>query len=123
MIPAILAVVALGGVLLVANWNEVVNWLRDFVPKLKKAWEKFRPLVPYEMQLLGDTVVKAAEHLISIIHKLYYQEENGQWMEQTTVREVKESEVPPHIREKILRKKRQNEQADICQEMELEMAS
>lgn len=29
MIPAILAVVALGGVLLVANWNEVVNWLRD----------------------------------------------------------------------------------------------
>ena len=123
MIPAILALVTLGGILLVANWNEVVNWLRDFVPKLKKAWEKFRPLVPYEMQWLGDTVVKGAEHLISIIHKFYHQEENGKWMEKKTVREVKESEVPPHIREKILRKKRQNEQADISQEMELEMAS
>lgn len=123
MIPAILAVVALGGVLLVTHWDEIVDWLRDFVPKLKKAWEKFRPLVPYEMQLLGDAVVKGAEHLVSIIHKFYYQEENGKWMEQTTIREVKESEVPPHIREKILRKKRQNEQADISQELELEMAS
>lgn len=123
MIPAILAVVAIGGVLLVTHWNEVVDWLRDFVPKLKAAWERFRPLVPYEVQLLGDMVIKGAEHLVSIIHKLYYQEEDGRWMEQTTIREVNESEVPEHIRKKILSKKRQNKQADISQELELEMAS
>lgn len=123
MIPAILALVALGGVLVVANWDEVVDWLRDIVPKFKAAWERLRPNMPCEVQILGDLVEKALDTLISVIHKIYYREENGKWMEQTTIREVKESEVPPHIREKILKKTRQGEQADISHEMELEMAS
>jgi hypothetical protein len=123
MIPAILGLVALGGVLIVANWDEVVDWLRDIVPKFKAAWARLRPHLPYEVQILGDLVEKGADALMSVIHKIYYREENGKWMEQTTIREVNESEVPPHIREKILKKSRQGEQANITEEMELEMAS
>lgn len=125
MIPALIVagVLLTGGVLLVANWDEVVDWLRDFIPKLKETWARVRPHVPYEAQIFGDMVVKGAEELVSIIHKVYYQEESGQWMEETTTRKVNESEVPAYIREKILKKKQQGEQANITHEMELEMAS
>ena len=125
MIPLLIAggLVALGTAIVVANWNDIVDWIRDFVPKLKAAWKKLRPLVPYEMQFLGDMVVEAGERLARIIHKLYYQEENGQWMEETTIRKVDETEVPPHIRAKIQKKQQEmTKQADISQEMELIMS-
>lgn len=124
MIPLLIAggLVALGTAIVVANWNEIVNWIRGFVPKLEAAWKKFRPHLPYEMQLVGDMVVGAGKQLVSFIHKFYYQEENGQWMEERTVRKVDESEVPAHIREKILQKKKKMaQQADLSQEMELMM--
>ena len=74
MIPLLIAggLVALGTAIVVANWNDIVDWIRDFVPKLKAAWNKLRPLVPYEMQFLGDMVVEAGERLARVIHKLYY---------------------------------------------------
>ena len=109
---------------MVKHWNDVVDWLRDFVPRLKATWASVRSHLPYDMQIVGDMVIKGAEHLVSIMHKVYYQEDNGQWMEETTTRKVSESEVPPHIRKKILQQKQQRgEIADISEEMELEMAS
>ena len=118
-----LAALGLGTVLVVANWNDIVDWIRDLIPKLKAGWQKFRPLVPYEMQFLGDMVVEAGEHLARIIHKLYYQKENGQWMEEKTIRKINENEVPPHIRAKIQKKQQEmTKQADISHEMELIMS-
>ena len=50
--------------------------------------------------------------LIKIAHKFYYQED-GQWIEETTSRKLPESEVPPFIRNKGIKK-----ETDITEEME-----
>ena len=117
MIPLLIAGgLLIGTVLIVANWNDIVDWIRDFIPKLKAAWEKIRPHVPYEMQFLSDKIVEAGEHLVQIIHKFYYRDEKtNDLMEGTTIRKVNESEVPPHILAKLSKK----QPADISQEMEL----
>lgn len=125
MIPALIAAgLAIGSVLVLKRWNQVVGWLRDIIPKFKEVWARVRPHIPYEMQIMGDMVMQGVDKLASIIHKVYYQEADGQWMEEKTVRKVSENEVPAHIREKILAKKaRMNEEVNISHEMELEMAS
>lgn len=125
MIPALIAAgLLLGGVALVANWDDIVDWVRDFVPRFKKAWARISPDLPYEMQFLGDLIVKAGEHLVSIMNKVYYQEASGQWVEETTRKNIPENQVPEHIRKKILaQKKRTGEAAEISQELELEIAS
>ena len=124
MIPALIAAgLLLGGVALVANWDDIVDWVRDFVPRFKSAWQKISPHLPYEMQFLGDLIVKAGERLVSIMNKVYYQEESGQWVEETTKRNIPENQVPAHIRDKILRQKQQTGEAvEISQELALEMA-
>ena len=127
MIPVLIAgglvALSLGTAYVVSHWNEIVDWIRDFVPKLEAAWKRIRPHLPYEMQFVVDMVVDGGKRLANFIHKFYYQEDDGQWMEQTTVRKVTESEVPPHIRAKIQKKKQQMaQQADLTQEMELMMA-
>ena len=50
------------------------------------------------------------------MHKTYWQEDNGQWMERTTTRACPEEEVPADIREKI-RKQKEGE-VDITHELE-----
>ena len=102
MIPLLIAGgLLIGTVLIVANWNDIVDWIRDFIPKF-----------------LGDKIVEAGEHLVQIIHKFYYRDEKtNDLMEGTTIRKVNESEVPPHILAKISKK----QPADISREMELIM--
>ena len=50
-----------------------------------------------------------------IAHKLYYKEDE-QWIEETTTRKIPESEVPPFIRNKGIKK-----ETDITEEMEEEL--
>ena len=116
MLPLLIAAgLAIGGVVIVANWNSIVNWLKDFVPKLRAAWNSVRENVPHGARIFGDIIVEGAERLARIIHKLYYKE-NGQWIEETTTRKVSEDEVPASIRNKINRK-----EADITEEIEKEL--
>ena len=116
MLPLLIAAgLAIGGVVIVANWDSIVNWLKDFVPKLRAAWNSVRENVPHGARIFGDIIVEGAERLARIIHKLYYKE-NGQWIEETTTRKVSEDEVPASIRNKINRK-----EADITEEIEKEL--
>lgn len=116
MLPLLIAAgLAIGGVVIAANWNSIVNWLKDFVPKLRAAWNSVRENVPHGARIFGDIIVEGAERLARIIHKLYYKE-NGQWIEETTTRKVSEDEVPASIRNKINRK-----EADITEEIEKEL--
>ena len=116
MIPLLIGLgVLIGGALIVANWDEIVDWLHDFIPKLKAAWEKVRDSIPHGARIFGDLVVEGAERLMKIAHKLYYKED-GQWIEQTTTRKIPESEVPPFIRNKGIKK-----ETDITEEMEEEL--
>ena len=116
MLPLLIgAGLAIGSVVIAANWDSIVNWLKDFVPKLRAAWNSVRENVPHGARIFGDIIVEGAERLSRIMHKLYYKE-NGQWIEETTTRKVSEDEVPASIRNKINRK-----EADITEEIEKEL--
>ena len=72
MLPVLIGLgVLIGGALIVANWDDIVNWLHDFIPKLKAAWKQVRELVPHGARIYGDLVIEGADRLIKIAHKLY----------------------------------------------------
>ena len=99
MIPLLLGLGALvGGALVVANWEEVENWLKDFLPKLKTALKE-TGIVDYAAKLFSSV----EGHVVRLAHKLYYKE-NGKWVEKTTVREIDESEVPAWAKEGLTAK-------------------
>ncbi len=101
MIPLLLGLGALvGGALVVANWEEVENWLKDFLPKLKTALKE-TGIVDYAAKLFSSV----EGHVVRLAHKLYYKE-NGKWVEKTTVREIDESEVPAWAKEGLSAKEK-----------------
>ncbi len=87
------AALALGGVLVVAYWDEIVNWLKDLIPKVHKMLRSIT-------HAAAAFIERVENGLAALRHKLYYKE-NGQWVEETTTRKIKESEVPASIRRKI----------------------
>lgn len=109
--------VLIGGAVVVANWDKITGWLREFIPKLRAAWKQVREHVPHAAKIVGDIVMEGADRLSRIMHKLYYQED-GQWMEETTTRKIDASEVPADIMAKIKRQQAQQQEANITEEME-----
>ena len=48
MIPFLVGLgLVIGGTLLVKYWKNIVDWLKDFIPKLKMAWKRVRPMLPW----------------------------------------------------------------------------
>lgn len=37
----------IGGAALLRNWNAVINWLYDFLPKVRAIWEATKEMVPH----------------------------------------------------------------------------
>lgn len=101
-----------GGVLLVAYWNEIVDWLRNLVEKLRGV---FRSMSKKIAHAAAGFVERVESGLAAIRHKLYYKEE-GQWIEETTTRKIDENEVPASIRAKI-----RWQEEEITDELEQEM--
>lgn len=117
MIPVLVGLgVLIGGAILLTSWKSVVEWLQNFVTKLKKVWEEVRPLVPSAAVMYGDLIVNGADVISRIMHKLYYKE-GEDWIEETTTCKVSENEVPEAIRKKLS----MNEESDITTEMEKEL--
>ena len=99
MIPALLAIGAVvGGVLVAANWEEVEGWLKEFLPKLQTALKE-TGIVDYAAKLFSSV----NGNVMRLVHRLYYKE-NGKWVEKTTVREIDESEVPAWAKEGLTAK-------------------
>ena len=116
MIPLLLGLgLLVGGAVVVAYWDEVVKWLKEFVPKLKSTWARNRESVPYGVRIYGDIIVEGADRLAKIMHRLYYKE-GEQWVEKTTTRKVDASQVPATIRNKFAQ-----QEADITEEIEEEL--
>ena len=105
----------IGGVAIVAYWSEIVDWLKDFLPKLKGFWDTYKSNLPHAAIIAGDFVFEQGTKLARIMHKLYYKE-GDQWMLQTTTRKCDEAEVPAVIKNKMNR----NREADITEEIEEE---
>lgn len=117
MLPVLLGLgLLIGGAIIVANWGEVVDWLKDFVPRMKKFWEEFKKNIPHGARIYGDLIVEGADRLAKVMHKLYYKED-GHWVEQTTTRKIPEDEVPEAIRSKLNR----SNESDITETMEEEL--
>ena len=116
MVPVLVAaaVAAAGGAAyyIFKHWDEICSWFSNFLTKLKAAVsEKMRGIANAAV-IVGE---KIKDGVAQLKHKLFYKEE-GKWMEETTKREVTEDAVPPYIRAKIAK-----QEADITQEMELEL--
>lgn len=87
MVPVVILLGALiGGIIVATNWDEVVQWLVNFIPQIN---QKLDGVVKHSAKLFSH--IKG--EVLSVIHKLYYKE-NGKFYEQTTVREIDESQVP-----------------------------
>lgn len=107
MIPAIL-VGLLGGLIVVAFWDEITNWLKELIPKVKAAFSR----IAHGAKVFGKRVKNAAVH---IIHRLFYRE-NGKLFEEVTKREIEESELPAWAAEMI-----GTQETDITRPMEEEL--
>jgi len=116
MVPVLVAaaVAAAGGIgfFVYKHWDEIKEFFSNFLTSLKEAIAKKMRGIANAAVIVGE---KIKTGVAQIKHKLFYKEE-GKWMEETTKREVTEEEVPPYIRAKIAK-----QEADITQEMELEL--
>ncbi len=86
MIPMLVLGAVVGGFLAYQNWDEMVKWLQDFLPKISAALDG---VVKYSAKLFSSV----EGGVLRLVHKLYYRE-NGKWIEKTTTREIDESQVP-----------------------------
>ncbi len=108
----ILETIILGGLFLVVTyWDEIVNWLKDLVVEVREALKDLVHAIDVFVQRVKEAVVK-------FITKVYYKNQQGKWIEETTTREIPESEVPPHIRKKVQKRER-NINKEIEQELDL----
>ena len=104
MIPAIIAALAIGGIL--------VDWLKKLVDGLRRMFSELKKKIAHAA---GAFIERVERGLAAIRHKLYYQEQ-GEWVEETTTRKIQESEIPPNIRRKI-----RNRETEVTDEVEEEL--
>lgn len=81
LIPAII-----GGLFVVAYWDELVSTLKDICSKVAEALRN----VGHAAKIFAK---KLANKVFQILHRLFYKEDN-KWIQETTRVEVSESEVP-----------------------------
>ena len=94
------------------QWDEIKEFFSNFLTELKASINEKMHDIANAAVIVGE---KVKEGVVAIKHKLFYKEE-GRWVEETTKCEAIEDEVPPYIRAKIAR-----QEADITQEMEMEL--
>lgn len=112
MIPLLLGALAVG-VLIAANWDDIVDWIRDSVAKIKEAFQTWKNKITI-------LVKKVKEDIITFIERVRYRE-NGEVIEKLTEREIDESEVPAEILARVKGKRKIDVTADMSKIMELEL--
>ena len=109
----------LGVAAVVYNWDGIMEWLHDFIPRvsqmLRVASIEFGAQFKAAAMIVGGLLDSVHT---KIEHKLYHKVGQGKWLEETTGRTLPENELPPAIRKKI---RRNRQDADITDEMELEL--
>lgn len=85
MIPALLAL-GVGALIVMACWDDIVDWLRSFTRKVKNFFRN----IGHAAKIFAQ---KVRGHIMQVIHRVFFKE-NNQWYQETTRVEVEESEVP-----------------------------
>lgn len=98
MIPVLVGLgVLIGGAILLASWDEVVDWLTEFIPKIKAVWQSVRRYVPSAVRIWGDIIVEEGCKIAEIICQ--FRNTDNELIEE--IRKVDLDEVPPSILEKL----------------------
>jgi hypothetical protein len=118
MIPLLLGLFAVG-VLIVANWDDIVNWLKETIPQIISAIRTGG--LDGGLKVLIYKVMEEGRKLIGFIQRLFYQREDGQWVERTTEREIGEEEVPEDILAKVKEKEKVDITDEVKEKLELEI--
>lgn len=85
------------GMVVLAHWDEVVSWIKDFVSTLAQLFVTVAKGIAHAAAVFVKVM---QEGIAGIMHKLYYKE-NGQWTERVTTRTVPENEVPDWVKAKL----------------------
>ena len=91
----------IGTFLVVSFWDEIVDWLKDCFNVIRERLSQLREKVENAMTIIAD---KVRDGIAMIKHMLYYKEQ-GQWYEETTKRQIDESELPPQVRARIAKQR------------------
>lgn len=98
MIPVLIGLgVLIGGAILVATWDDIVDWLSDMVPKIRMAWQAASRYASPNIKILGDIIVEDACQVAEFICQ--FRNTDNKLVEE--VRKVDIDEVPPSILEKL----------------------
>ena len=110
MIPILLAGLAIGAVVVVACWDDIIDFMRSFANAVKEKLGRFKRGVQVLARRLGEKM--------GFVTKAYYEKDN-EWYEETTTRKIDKSEVPAYIMNKI-----KSQETDVTEEFndELKMA-
>ncbi len=85
MIPLIIGL-GIGAFLVVTFWDDIVEWLVSFTESISEAFRK----IGHATKIFAK---KVKDKAFQVLHRLFYKEDK-KWIEETTRREVPESEVP-----------------------------
>lgn len=107
-----------GQVYVINHWDEVLDWFRNFLPKVAKTLREIDRKLELQSQYVTEVRTKVLNNDIATIeHCLYVKEAQG-WTETITTIRVPVTELPPKIRCKV---KTDGESNDITVEMEAEL--
>lgn len=117
IIEALIAAgVVIGGLAVVAFWNEIVNWFKALVSKIKQVIEEIKTKIKKFLYAMGAFIEDLQNGMVEFKHKLYTKE-NGEYYEETTKKRIEKKELPAKIRAKL---EAQEEEIDVTEELEEE---
>ena len=101
-----------GAVVLVAFWKEIVAWVDKVMAKLP-------PSVRENLQGAVAFVERVAGAIKNLMNYYSYDEQTQKWTETVVSREVDESQIPKHIREKMKAQSKVDITDDLQEQLEL----
>ena len=123
MIPWLLAagaglLLGAGAVYIFTHWDQILNWLRGFLPKVANAIREIGRRLGPRTQYATEAVAKILDRATAAIeHHLYVKEAQG-WTDTITTAKVPLSELPPRVRRKV---RSIGDENDVTDEMEMEV--
>ena len=111
-----------GAAAVVYYWDDILEWLHDFLPKVSNMIRNFAkkdiPGFEHVAYIIADKIDNVTS---KIEHRLYHKRRDGQYEEEITRRTLPPSQLPAYAKKKLEMKRRgQIEEADITEELELE---
>lgn len=107
------AAIGFGTVVALAFWDELIDWLRNFILRLRDIFLTMASSMAHAAAVFLQDI---RDGRVAVEHKLYYKE-NDQYIEKTTQRTIPKDQVPQWA----LNKLHGSEQVDATRDFEAEL--